>query len=53
MRVEEFSCGQTEYDGESRRLRRPVQAVCTVYLSAVEQSGGEFVDFELRGVVKP
>ena len=53
MRVEEFSCGQTEYDGESRRLRRPVQAVCTVYLSAVEESGGEFVDFELRGVVKP
>lgn len=53
LRVEEFSCGQTEYDGESRRLRRPVQAVCTVYLSAAAGSGGEFVDFELRGVVKP
>ncbi len=53
LRVEEFSCGQTEYDGESRRLRRSVQAVCTVYLSAAAQSGGEFVDFELRGVVKP
>lgn len=52
LRVEEFSCGQTEYDGESRRLKRSVQAVCTVYLSAVGHSGGEFVDFELRGVVK-
>lgn len=52
MRVEEFSCGPTEFDGESRRLKRPAQAVCTVYLSAVSQGGGEFVDFELRGVVK-
>lgn len=52
LRVEGFSCGQTEYDGESRRLKRSVQAVCTVYLSAVEHSGGKFVDFELRGVVK-
>ncbi len=53
LRVEEFSCGQTQYDGESRRLKRPVQAVCTAYLSASVSSGGEFVDFELRGVVKP
>ena len=53
LRVEKFSCGQTEYDGESRRLKRPVQAVCTAYLSAAAQTGGEFVDFELRGVVKP
>lgn len=52
MRVEEFSCSQTEFDGESRRLKRPVLAVCTVYLSAAARSGGEFVDFELRGVVK-
>ena len=52
LRVEEFSCGQTEYDEESRRLWRPVQAVCAVYLRAAAQPSGEFVDFELRGVVK-
>ena len=52
VRVEEFSCGETAYDGESRRLKKPVQAVCSVYLSAAAPGGGEFVDFELRGVVK-
>lgn len=53
VRVEEFSCGETAYDGESRRLRKPVEAVCSVYLGAAAGSGGEFNDFELRGVVKP
>lgn len=52
LRVEEFSCGETGYDSQSRRLRRKVQAVCTAYLCAVTETGGEFVDFELRGVVK-
>ena len=50
--VEEFSCGETEYDRESRRLRRPVRAVCNVWLCATSRPGGQFVDFELRGVVK-
>lgn len=48
----EFSCGQTIRDPESRRLKRPVEAVCTAWLCAVTDVGGAFVDFELRGVVK-
>ena len=50
--LQEFSCGQTAWDGESRRLKRPVEAVCTAWLCAVTDAGGVFVDFELRGVVK-
>jgi len=52
MDIQSFSCGQTVRDGESRRLKRPVEAVCTAYLCAVADAGGAFVDFELRGVVK-
>ena len=48
----EFSCGRTVRDGESRRLKRPVEAVCAAWLCAVTDAGGAFVDFELRGVVK-
>nr|DAG06717.1 MAG TPA: hypothetical protein [Caudoviricetes sp.] len=51
LNVEEFSCGQTDYDSSSRRLRRPAQAVFTAYLCAQTQSTGEFTDFVLRGVV--
>ena len=50
--LQEFSCGQTAWDGESRRLKRPVEAVCTAWLCAVTDAGGVFVDFELRGVRK-
>lgn len=50
--LREFSCGQTVRDGESRRLKRPVEAVCTAWLCAVSDAGGAFADFELRGVVK-
>ena len=52
MELREFSCGQTVRDAESRRLKRPVEAVCTLWLCAVADAGGAFVDFELRGVVK-
>ena len=52
LTVEEFSCGQTLRDGESRRLKRPVEAVCTAWLSAVQHLDGGFTDFELRGVAK-
>lgn len=52
MQLEEFSCGQTAYDQGLRRLKRPVEAVCGTYLCATAQPGGEFTDFELRGVVK-
>lgn len=52
MELKELSCGETVRDGESRRLKRPVEAVFTLYLSAVVDAGGAFTDFELRGVVK-
>lgn len=52
LRVEEFSCGQTAYDPDSRRLRRPVQAVCGAYLCAEAGADGTFTDFELRGVMR-
>lgn len=53
MDLEEFSCGQTVRDPESRRLKRPVEAVCAAWLCAgAGDGGGVFTDFELRGVVK-
>lgn len=52
LAVEEFSCGQTGYDPDSRGLRRPVQAVCAAYLYAVAQDSIIFTDFDLRGVLK-
>ena len=52
LRVEEFSCGQTAYDPDSRRLMRPVQAVCGAYLCAQAGTDGSFTEFEVRGVIK-
>ena len=52
LRVEEFSCGQTAYDPDSRRLMRPVQAVCGAWLCAAAGADGAFTDFELRGVIE-
>lgn len=52
LELREFSCGQTVRDGESRRLKRPVEAVCAAWLCAVSDADGAFADFELRGVVK-
>ena len=52
MDLQAFSCGQTTRDPERRMLRRPVEAVCTAWLCAVADTGGAFVDFVLRGVVK-
>lgn len=49
LAVEEFSCGETVFDGKARLLMRPAQAVCAAYLYAVAQPGGIFTDFELRG----
>ena len=48
LAVEEFSCGQTVRDGESRRLKRPADAVCTAWLSAGTDAGGAFTDFDLE-----
>lgn len=52
LEVQEFSCGPTARETVSRRLKRPVEAVCTAWLCAVSGGDGGFVDFELRGVLK-
>lgn len=52
MDIQGFSCGQTVWDSERRRLKRPVETVCIAWLCAVFDTGGTFVDFVLRGVVK-
>lgn len=52
LAVQEFSCGETEYDAAARLQKRSAQAVCQAYLCAAAQPGGEFLDFELRGVLK-
>ena len=39
-------------EGHFRRLKRPVETVCIAWLCAVSDTGGTFVDFVLRGVVK-
>ena len=49
LEVLEFSCGETEYDSQARLLKRPAQAVCQTWLYSTPQSGGLFLDFELRG----
>jgi len=52
LSLREFSCGETEYDRDSRLHRRSAQAVCTAYLYAVSRDGDTFLDFELRGGLK-
>lgn len=53
LEVQGFSCGATVREAESRRLKRPVEAVCSAWLCAVSSGDGGFIDFELRGVLKP
>jgi hypothetical protein len=49
LAIEEFSCGEMEYDQSGRLLKQSAQAVCQAYLCAVAQESDTFVDFELRG----
>ena len=49
LEIQEFSCGETSYDRGGRLLKRQVQVVCSAYLYAVAEPGGEFLDFEIRG----
>ena len=49
LEVLEFSCGETEHDSQARLLKRTAQAVCQAWLYSTPQSGGLFLDFELRG----
>lgn len=52
LEIREFSCGSAARDGESRRLKLPVEAACAAYLCTAAGDGGVFHDFELRGVAK-
>jgi len=52
MKVTEFSCGETEYDGAAGVLKRSARAVCQAWLYASVLPGGLFNDFELRGGLK-
>ena len=49
LAIQEFSSGETAYDGDSRLLRKPAQAVCTAYLYAITEADGTFLDLEIRG----
>jgi len=49
LKVQEYSCGESEYDSRARLRKRAAQAVCSVYLCAAAQPGEAFLDFELRG----
>lgn len=51
LSLEEFSCGETEYDKSGRLLKRAVQAVYRTCLRAAGPAGGLFTDFELKGVM--
>ena len=53
LAVQEVACGETVYDGQAKRMKRPAQVVCQAYLYAAAQPGGLFTDFELRGGIKP
>lgn len=49
LRLQELTCGETEFDRESGLYRRKVEAVCQGYLYAVADEGGTFLDFIVRG----
>ena len=47
--VQELKCAETEYDTAGKRFKRKVEGDCLVYLYAVAEAGGTFLDFEIRG----
>ena len=49
MQVGEFTCAETKWDEGQRKLKREVSLKCTLWLQAVMDEYGEFLDFELRG----
>ena len=49
MRIVELSCAETKFDQESGLFRRSAEAVCEIYLYAIADEGGAFLDFEVRG----
>lgn len=49
LTIRSFSSEESGYDRQARRMKRTVQAVCTVCLYAAGQPEDTFVDFEVRG----
>lgn len=49
LRVKELTCGETDYAEQEGLFRCRAQAVCGVYLYAVTNENGAFVDFIVRG----
>lgn len=49
IRVVELSAGETGFDRELGLYHERVEAVCEIYLYAVADEGGVFLDFEIRG----
>ena len=50
LTVSSFSQGEVKYDKELGLFRCPVEAVCQCFLYAVADEGGQFLDFEIKGV---
>ena len=46
--VQEFSCGETEYDSRCGRMKKPAQAVCAAYVWN-EEERETFREIEVRG----
>lgn len=52
LKLEEFSCGETEFLEAEGRYRCPVEGVYQAFLYAVADEGGSFLDFEVKGVMQ-
>ena len=52
LKLEEFSCGETEFLETEGRYRCPVEAAYQAFLYAVADEGGSFLDFEVKGVMQ-
>ena len=50
LAVRTFSQGEVKYDKDLGLFRCPVEAVCQCFLYAVADEGGQFLDFEIKGV---
>lgn len=52
LKLEEFSCGETEFLETEGSYRCPVEAAYQAFLYAVADEGGSFLDFEVKGVMQ-
>lgn len=52
LRIESLSRGEVAYQQSTGLLHCPAEVACTAYVYAVADEGGEFVDFEVKGMRK-